>query len=118
MAKKRATLPNDFGAVMERNNLDELRAVFEKCDINAYERDYLKTPALCQYAVSVEFIEWLLQHGADIEAADSYGRTALYRHAQVRQPEKIRILLQHGADDAAQPVGRAAVQRVGGGCGE
>lgn len=98
MAKKRATLPNDFGAVMERNNLDELRAVFEKCDINAYERDYLKTPALCQYAVSVEFIEWLLQHGADIEAADSYGRTALYRHAQVRQPEKVRILLQHGAD--------------------
>lgn len=84
MAKKRAILPNDFGTVMERNNLDELRAVFEKCDINAYERDYLKTPALCQYAVSVEFIEWLLQHGADIEAADSYGRTALYRHAQVR----------------------------------
>ena len=29
MASKRATLPNDFGAVMERNNLDELRAVFE-----------------------------------------------------------------------------------------
>lgn len=42
MAKKRATLPNDFGAVMERNNLDELRAVFEKCNINAYERTISK----------------------------------------------------------------------------
>ena len=94
MAKKRITLPKDFKEILERNDVDELKAVFDGCDINAYERDSYKTPALCMYGISEEFIEWLVQHGADIEAANSYGRTALHIHAgvnQMVQGEVIRI---------------------------
>lgn len=36
MAKKRKTLPKDFDEIIARGNLDEMKAVFEKCDINAY----------------------------------------------------------------------------------
>ncbi len=98
MAKKRATLPSDFSQIIERNNIEELIAVFEKCDINAYEREYYKTPALALYGISLEFIRWLVEHGANTEATDSYGRTALYRHSEVYQLEKVKLLLELGAD--------------------
>ena len=98
MAKKRTTLPKDFKEILERNNLDELKAVFDSCDINAYERNSYKTPALCMYGISEEFIEWLVQHGADIEAANSYGRTALHIHAGVSQTRKVKKLLALGAN--------------------
>ena len=45
MAKKRITLPKDFEEIMERNDISELAKVYETCDINAYERDWMKTPA-------------------------------------------------------------------------
>ncbi|MDO4250422.1 MAG: ankyrin repeat domain-containing protein [Moraxella sp.] len=98
MAKKRVTLPSDFSEIIERNNIEELKSVFEKCDINAYERGYCKTPALALYGISAEFIRWLVENGADTEAKDSYGRTALYRHSEVYQLEKVKLLLELGAD--------------------
>ncbi|SFG42048.1 ankyrin repeat domain-containing protein [Prevotella sp. KH2C16] len=102
MAKKRQTLPRDFKEIMERNDIRELEQVFEKCDINAYERDWMKTPALCMYGVSCEFISWLVAHGADIEGHNCYGRTPLLVHASTNQEEKVKLLLGLGADVHAE----------------
>ena len=61
MAKKRITLPKDFEEIMEHNDISELAKVYETCDINAYERDWMKTPTLCMYGISKEFIDWLVK---------------------------------------------------------
>lgn len=43
MAKKRKTLVNDFQDILERGNLDELKAVFSKCELNATDGKYGST---------------------------------------------------------------------------
>ena len=83
MAKKRITLPKDFEEIMERNDISELAKVYETCDINAYERDWMKTPALCMYGISKEFIDSLVAHGADINIKNVYGDTPLMRQASI-----------------------------------
>lgn len=98
MAKKRATLPNDIYSILESNDFEAFKKVFDKCDINAYERDFIKKPMLCFYNIPVEWIRWLIENGANIEAADTYQRTALWYHSSVNNVEKVRILLELGAD--------------------
>lgn len=98
MAKKRITLPSNIYEIIERNQLDEWKAVFEQCDINAYQRGSSKTPALCLLGISTEFIEWLLNNGADIEASDYYGETALLSHVHSYAVDTVEMLLKHGAN--------------------
>lgn len=98
MAKKRATLPNDIYKILEENDFEAFQKVFEKCDINAYERDYIKKPALCFYGIPTEWIQWLVANGANIEAADSYERTALWYHSSVNNVERVRTLLALGVN--------------------
>lgn len=98
MAKKRATLPSDIYKILEDKDFEAFKKVFEKCDINAYERDYIKKPALCFYGIPAEWIQWLIENGANIEATDSYGRTALWYHSSVNDVERVRTLLALGAN--------------------
>lgn len=97
MAKKRITLPADFKELVDKGDLDELKAVFAKCELNAYKRDY-KRPALSFYDIPLELMRWLIEQGANIEAADIYGRTPLFYHAQVNNTKRIMLLLEKGAD--------------------
>ena len=48
---KRKTLVKDFDEIFERGNEEEIKAIFEKCDINAYG-GYDKTNALSFKPVS------------------------------------------------------------------
>lgn len=98
MAKKRITLPVDFRELIDKGDLNELKAVFAKCELNAYERNYIKRPALSFYGIPLELMRWLIEQGADIEAADSYGKTPLFYHAQVNSTERVMFLLEQGAD--------------------
>jgi ankyrin repeat protein len=56
----------------------------------------------------------LLQHGADVQAVNQLGLTALHRAALANKPETIPLLLEHGADvntsavDGITPMGYAA----------
>ena len=34
--KKRKTLPSDFYEILRRGDIDEIKAVFDKCEITAY----------------------------------------------------------------------------------
>ena len=48
-----------------------------------------------QYA---EFVDLLLASGADVEATDQYGDTALLRAVEIGSIHMINKLIHHGAD--------------------
>ncbi len=98
MAKKKKTLPANFGELLEANDLEALKAVFNECELNAYDRHSFKKPALSFYDVPLELMDWLIAQGADINVKDEYDRTPLHYHAQVNNVEKVALLLDKGAD--------------------
>ena len=102
MAKKKKTLPANFKELLEAKDLDALKAVFNECELNAYDRYSFKTPALSFYKIPLELMDWLIAQGADINARDEYERTPLHYHAQVNNVEKVALLLERGADIEAQ----------------
>ena len=98
MAKKKKTLPANFYELIEAKDLDTLKAVFNECELNAYDRRSFKTPALSFYKIPLELMDWLIAQGADVNVKDEYNRTPLYYHAQVNNVEKVALLLEKGAD--------------------
>lgn len=102
MAKKKKTLPANFNELIEAKDLDALKAVFNECELNAYDRRSFKTPALSFYKIPLELMDWLIAQGADVNARDEYECTPLHYHAQVNNIKKVALLLERGADIEAQ----------------
>ena len=98
MAKKKKTLPANFYELIEAKDLDALKAVFNECELNAYDRRSFNKPALSFYDVPLELMDWLIAQGADINVKDEYDRTPLHYHAQVNDIERVTLLLEKGAD--------------------
>ena len=98
MAKKKKTLPANFNELIEAKDLDALKAVFNECELNAYDRRSFNKPALSFYDVPLELMDWLIAKGADINVKDEYDRTPLHYHAQVNDIERVTLLLEKGAD--------------------
>ena len=98
MAKKKKTLPANFYELIEAKDLDALKAVFNECELNAYDRRSFNKPALSFYDVPLELMDWLIAQGADINVKDEYDRTPLHYHAQVNDVERVTLLLEKGAD--------------------
>ena len=80
MAKKRKTLPKHFNELIESGDVSALQEVFNTCDLNAYG-GYSKATALSFHKVPDELVNWLVERGADIDAVDTYKRTALHAQA-------------------------------------
>ena len=94
---KRKTLVYNFEELVESGDVEEIKKVFTKCDINAYG-GYNKGNAL-EFLLSDEMMEWLVEQGADINYVDDYGYTPLLYHAGHSFAEKQAIcLLRLGAD--------------------
>lgn len=75
--------------------------------INAGGR--LEPPAVTA-AQSKEVLEWLVRAGADVNAADEFGRTALLAASAASAREPVRFLLASGADvHARQKDGQGAL---------
>jgi hypothetical protein len=113
--RKRTTLPKDFsrGEVL---TVAELEEIFSKVEVSAVERGYYKKTALMSNRLDVDGVRWLLEQGADVDAVDRYGNTALEHHSSFRWPvETMVVLLEHGADPNAtgssSPLA-AAVERM------
>ncbi len=98
VAKKKKTLPANFYELLETKDLEALKAVFNECELNAYDRRSFNKPALSFYDVPLELMDWLIAQGADVNVKDEYDRTPLYYHAQVNNVEKVALLLEKGAD--------------------
>ena len=102
MAKKKKTLPANFKELLESNDLEALKAVFNECELNAYDRYSFKKPALSFYDIPLELIDWLITQGADANAKDEYNRTPLHYHASINKVQKVALLLEKGADIEAK----------------
>ena len=98
MAKKKKTLPANFYELIEAKDLDALKAVFNECELNAYDRRSFNKSALSFYNIPLELMDWLIAQGADINVKDEYDRTPLHYHAQVNDVERVTLLLEKGAD--------------------
>ncbi|WP_312400016.1 ankyrin repeat domain-containing protein [Sphingobacterium sp.] len=96
MAKKKKTLPKNFDELINENNIDNLKKVYDTCELDA-RGGYGKATALSFFNVPDELVRWLVENGADIEAVDDYERTALHRHTMARSG-KITVLLELGAN--------------------
>jgi len=100
MARKKKRLPKDFDALLRSGDLDAMKAVFETTELDAHDGVGGPT-ALGMYDVPPELVSWLVAAGADVEATNGYGRTALWQHAGVANDAVVTALLDAGA--ALQP---------------
>lgn len=96
MAKKKITLPKNFDELIEKNDIENLKKVFDTVELDA-RGGYGKSTALSFFKIPDELIRWLVQQGADIEAVDIYKTTALHNHATARSGV-ITTFLELGAN--------------------
>ena len=95
--KKRKTLPSDFYEMIHRGDIEELKAVFDNCEITAYAGRCDLNTALHHYGVPVELVRWLVAEGLDVNTLNSYGRTPLNFHAG-NSAEVTKVLFELGGD--------------------
>lgn len=97
MAKaKKKTLPKNFEELLDEGDAAAIKAVFDTCDVDA-RGGYSKQTALAFNALPDDVTRWLVEQGADIAAADTYGETPLHARAG-HWRGKLGILLELGAD--------------------
>ena len=95
--KKRVTLPKDFNELLTDGNIDQLKAVYDKCELTAHDGRYSLSTALHFGGVPDELVIWLVEQGLDINIPDYYGATPLYRQATMGR-DTVKLLLELGAD--------------------
>lgn len=109
VARKRKTLPKDFGDLLGSGSFDVLKAVFDACELDA-RGGYTKSTAIGFADCPDELIDWLAEQGLDVDTPDEYGTTPLMERASSLQPkhaEQIRLLASLGANvDATDKRGR------------
>lgn len=96
MGKKRTTLPKDFEELLNKNTFQELKDIFNKCEVNA-RGGYGKQTALAYDNCSHELAKWLVEQGADLQATDTWGNAPLHNRSSSRLGN-IESLLKLGAD--------------------
>ena len=115
MARKRKTLPKDFDKMLSSAPLEELIAVFDRCEIDA-RGGFTKSTALGFRDCPDELIIWLVEQGLDVDSLDARGNTALIERAgsaTVKHVSQIPLLLSLGADiEAVTGLGRTPFQHA------
>lgn len=93
---KKETLPEGIEELLESKSMDELKEIFETCDLDA-TGGYSKQACLSFSTCPDDLARWLVNEGADIDFPDSYKKTPLHeRSGSWRQ--NIDILLALGAN--------------------
>ena len=78
-----------------KDNADKVIEALENgADVNFHNRHGVRA---LHYTTTVEICKILIEHGADIEARESCGRTALHLAVNFGAVEVGRFLLEHGA---------------------
>lgn len=92
----RAQDPENFYSAIRENNLIQLKALLDQnVSANLADRRGI-TPLMYAAEVgSVDAMRVLIDHGADVNAQNDFGSTALMW--SVQDPLKVRLLLDHGA---------------------
>mmetsp|Transcript_73549 Transcript_73549/g.202021 ORF Transcript_73549/g.202021 Transcript_73549/m.202021 type:complete len:186 (-) Transcript_73549:296-853(-) len=99
-------LPIDMGFAQHKGPIKKLVELLESKEVDANEEDIMKLRPLHKAAARgyTEAIAVLLDHGAEIDAADVNGLTALAKCGDRPECAEARaLLLARGATDTAQP---------------
>lgn len=97
MAKaKKKLLPKEFQSLLETCSVEELKKLFETYDVNA-RGGYSKQTPLAFPECPDDLVRWLVERGADLNAADSYGAAPLHSRAR-HWSARVEVLLELGAD--------------------
>lgn len=105
MAKaKRKTLPKDFEQLLATGDIEALKAVFDSCDLDA-RGGVFKQTALAFVDCPDGLTRWLVEQGADLSAADSYGETPLHARAG-HWKGSVDLLIELGANVNHEAGGR------------
>lgn len=95
MARKRKTLPKDFGDLLKAGDLAALRAVFDRCELDA-RGGYGKGTALSFADCPDELARWLVGEGLEVDAVNlTAERTPL--HDRASYWPSIAVLIELGA---------------------
>ena len=97
MAKKRVTLPKEFKDLMDEGNIEDLKAVYDRCELTAHDGRFSLCTPLHMGGVPDELVIWLVEKGLDINIPDYYGGTPLYRQAILGR-DTVKLLCELGAD--------------------
>jgi ankyrin repeat protein len=88
--------PEQFYSVIRANNLTQLKALLGQKSISTVADIRGITPLMYAAEIgSVDSMRLLIEHGADVNAQNAFGSTALMW--SVSDPAKVRLLLDHGA---------------------
>jgi ankyrin repeat protein len=98
MVKKRKTLPKNISELLDKGNIDDLKSILSKSEINAYG-GYNKHTIIGFDNCPDEITLWYIQQAGDINATDRFRQTALHNRASSRAENvNIKILIELGAD--------------------
>ena len=97
MAKKRVTLPKDFDELIKSGDIEALKAVYDKCELTAYDGKFGLHTALHYKGVPDELVIWLVKQGLDVNIPDYYGCTPLYSQATFGM-DTVKLLYELGGD--------------------
>ncbi|MFZ2899303.1 MAG: ankyrin repeat domain-containing protein [Saprospiraceae bacterium] len=83
---------------IEEGNDQKVYKILEELGIDARD-SYLRTPLInATFYGKIGLMRWLIEKGADVDAQDKNGYTALHFAAQEVKPDCIQILLDHNAN--------------------
>ena len=92
---KRKTLPKDFDELLKNGDIEALKAVFTKCEINAVTDKY-GFNAFGQGPLPRAFAFWLKEQGGNVNQPNYYGETPIFGHASAYYGD-VALLLELGA---------------------
>lgn len=102
MIRKRKKLPKDFENMIKTADIDELKAVYDKCELTAYA-GYSKSTALGLSGVPDELVRWLAEQGLDVDTLDCFYETPLQSQiSSFGSIGTVKLLLELGADIEAK----------------
>ena len=93
--KKNKTLPKNYQELLHKGDVEELKKVFDKCELTACERGNLKCSALHFYDVPYEFMKWVLDQGYDPNTMSAHSVPLCYNFSDI---ENLKLLIEYGAD--------------------
>lgn len=96
MAKKRKTLPDNLQEVIDSNDIEQFKAVFDKCEISATNRGKTTENVFSYRNLTDKHICFLAENGIDLNADSGWGNTPAYFLAD--NLDLLKCLIKHGAD--------------------